>query len=271
MKKVAMMCLVAVLGGCGSDNVVCSTYKNVASKLWFDAVSLVHWPSVDKPSSDTLYATLPAGGEWVMMADGCLACVFLDDQLFTVSGTELVYARMLVVNTTHHEIGVLLHADDVVFSGQYVLPSPAGAKLAVSEEEFAAGRATQGSLPEQQVGAAIADQARRGVLVTIPPYASLEVYRLQPEIRRGELGAEEAVTVLGAPGMVATDGRCFERLGEAAAMDISTLAANVAWPQVPLGSLTMSDQGPARLVPSKQPNLTRPVSDAMPSGGPRAE
>jgi len=264
---VVMVCLVAWLGGCGEMRQMygglASAYGSLSSAMEFDAVSIVCWPAVDRPSPTMLYATPPATGSWTTMAQGNQASVCLDERLFAVAGTEDVYARMLVVNTTGREQGVLLHAEDVFFEGHYVLPPPAGAKLAVSEEEFAAGLAAPGSLPEQQVGEEAPDQAKRGVLVTIPPYASLEVYR-RVEARRGSVGGA-VVTVVGALGVVVTDGQCFERLAESAARDLHAPAAGGSWPQVPLGSLVLSSQGPARLVPSTQPNLVRPIPEAMPN------
>jgi len=261
MKKIVMtMCLAAAwLGGC------CNLpfYRDIAAALQFDAVSLVTWPPVHRPAPSTLFATPPANGTWTPVADGSLVDVFLDDKLFSVANTDAVYARMLVVNTTRHEQGVLLHAEDVIFEGRFVLPPPAGAKLAVSEEEFAAGQAAPGPLPEQQVGENAPDQARRGVLVTVPPYASLEVFRLVEDARR-ETAAGSAVTVRITPGVVATDGRCIERLNDSDARNIQAPAATRPWPQVPLGSLVLSNQGPARLVPSKQPNLIRPIPETMP-------
>jgi hypothetical protein len=253
MKKIAMMmCLAAGLGGC-CDSAVFD----------FDAAALVRWPAIHRPAATTLFTTPPANGTWMQIADGSLAEVHLDNRLFTVAGTDAVYARLLVINTTRHEQGVLLHAEDVIFDGQFVLPPPAGAKLAVSEEEFAAGVAAPGPLPEQQVGEAAPDQARRGVLVTVPSFASLEVFRLVENARRGTVDGS-TVTVLATPGVVATDGRCFERLAGEAVRDIQAPAIGGAWPQVPLGSLVLSNQGPARLVPSKQPNLIRPLPEAMP-------
>ncbi|MCL2701643.1 MAG: hypothetical protein FWE88_08115 [Phycisphaerae bacterium] len=258
MNKLATGCLAAclvVVGGC-ADSAVCG----------LDAVSWVDWPAVYRPSPTTLYTTPPAKGSWQPLASGRLAKVFLDERAFTVADSQAVYVRMLVTNATARELGVLLHAEDVTFEGRHVLPPPAGTKLAVPEAEFATASSAfvgGGPLPEQQVDAASAAHDNYGVLVTVPPHASLVYYRRLP-VRRGDVEAGAAVAVEASPGVVVTDGRCFERLAAQATTHAQAPQAGDHWPHVPLGNLVLSSRGPARLVPSTQPNLLRPTPDTLP-------
>jgi len=259
MKPISMWLTVILflgLGGC-ADSEVCDV----------DFASRVDWPPVYRPSPRVLYAMAEAKGVWRTMAHGSLADVRLDERLFSVDNSDGVYVRLLVVNTASREIGVLLHTEDVLLDGRrFVLPPPGGAKLAVSEEEFAAEGhlAVKGPLPEQQVDAPAPARTDHGVLVTVPPLASLEVFRRLEHVRRSTAGPGAPVTVWVSPGVIATDGRCIERLGSAAA----ELQSPAAWRQVPLGSLTLSGHGPARLVPSTQPNLIRRPPDVIPNAAP---
>ena len=269
---------------------------------YFDAVSTVNYPNYRGPRTSQLFPGPGVTDQWQKVGESPLAAVYLDKELYSVPNAEPVYARVMVVNQTNAEIGVLVDKDRVTLAPGTYLPPPAGAKLAVpqgtlpattskpttmpkSKTPVSLGQPLEpllptgekirgpqpGDIPEYtdidvETDARMQEKIEHGVLVTVPPHSSLQYFRVLEDMTRSKVHPQDKVTVSMAPGIVVSNGRWVNRIAEKQSRTLVAPAQD-QWGEIPLGSLILSTHGPVRLVPSTQPVTNSGIQPAVLPGG----